>query len=53
MSLFVELEPEYGLRMTVGVSHFNFDETLKFIRPLSEDLIKSKLAKRILGYGSR
>ncbi|MGB9716930.1 MAG: hypothetical protein ACP5PQ_04845 [Thermoproteota archaeon] len=51
MSLFIELEPGYGLRMKVGVFHFNFDEMLKFIQLLSEDLIKSKLAKRILGYG--
>ncbi|MCX8183163.1 MAG: hypothetical protein N3F08_01895 [Crenarchaeota archaeon] len=50
MSLFIELEPGYGLRMSVGVSHFNFDEMLKFIQSLSEDLIRSKLAKRILGY---
>ncbi|MEM3660058.1 MAG: hypothetical protein QXU11_06560 [Thermoproteota archaeon] len=49
-SLFIELEPEYGLRMAVGVSHFNFGEMLKFVQSLSEDLIKSKLAKRILGY---
>ncbi len=51
MNLFVELEPEYGLRMTVGAFHFNFNEMLEFIRFLSENLIKNKLAKRILGYG--
>ncbi|MBO3809630.1 MAG: hypothetical protein FGF50_08570 [Candidatus Brockarchaeota archaeon] len=51
MNLFVELEPEYGLRMTLGAFHFNFNEMLKFIQFLSENLIKNKLAKRILGYG--
>ncbi|MBO3802801.1 MAG: hypothetical protein JTT11_02840 [Candidatus Brockarchaeota archaeon] len=50
MSLFVDLEPECGLRMSVGVSHFNFDEMLEFVQSLSKDSIESKLARRILGY---
>jgi hypothetical protein len=50
MSLFVELEPKYGLKMSIGTSHFNFNEMLRFIQSLSEDLIKSKLANRIIGY---
>ncbi len=50
MTLLSELELEYGAKMLVGAFHFDFQEMMKFVSSLSDELIKKKLAKRIVGY---